>query len=114
MNANGKHTVEARAFLEWLCKPEGVAVVAKYLPNGFYPMFKGNIAIENAQSAELYALTKDKGQDVRFVWPKLMNGTPSGYNLLNEGVIAVMKGQKTPKEAADALAEGLAQWYKPE
>ena len=114
MNANGKHTAEARAFLEWLCKPEGVAVVAKYLPNGFYPMFKGNIAIENAQSAELYALTKDKGQDVRFVWPKLMNGTPSGYNLLNEGVIAVMKGQKTPKEAADALADGLAQWYKPE
>ena len=43
-----------------------------------------------------------------------MNGTPSGYNLLNEGVIAVMKGQKTPAEAADALADGLAQWYKPE
>ncbi|MEL3905973.1 MAG: extracellular solute-binding protein [Treponema sp.] len=114
MNANGKHQAEARAFLEWLCKPEGVAVVAKYLPNGFYPMFKGNIPIENAHSAELYALLQGKGQDVRFVWPKLMNGNPSGYNLLNEGVIAVMKGQKTPKEAADALADGLAQWYKPE
>lgn len=114
MNANGKHPAEARAFLEWLCKPEGVAVVAKYLPNGFYPMFQGNIPIENAQSAELYALLQGKGLDVRFVWPKLMNGTPSGYNLLNEGVIAVMKGQKTPKEAADALADGLAQWYKPE
>jgi len=25
-----------------------------------------------------------------------------------------MKGQKTPQEAADALADGLAQWYKPE
>ena len=114
MNANGKHTAEARAFLAWLCTPEGVSVVAKYLPNGFYPMFKGNIAIENAQSAELYSLLQGKGQDVRFVWPKLMNGTPSGYNLLNEGVIAVMKGQKTPAEAADALADGLAQWYKPE
>ena len=114
MNAHGKHLAEARAFLEWLCKPEGVAVVAKYLPNGFYPMFKGNIAIENQQSAELYALLQGRGQDVRFVWPKLMNGTPSGYNLLNEGVIAVMKGQKTPVEAANALADGLAQWYKPE
>lgn len=113
MNANGKHTAEARAFLAWLCTPEGVAVVAKYLPNGFYPMFKGNIAIENAQSAQLYALLQGRGQDVRFVWPKLTNGTPSGYNLLNEGVIAVMKGQKTPQQAADALAEGLAQWYKP-
>ena len=114
MNANGKHTAEARAFLAWLCTPEGVAVVAKYLPNGFYPMFQGSIAIENAQSAQLYALLQGRGQDVRFVWPKLTNGTPSGYNLLNEGVIAVMKGQKTPQEAADALADGLAQWYKPE
>ncbi len=114
MNAKGAHLEEARAFLEWLCKPEGVAVVAKYLPNGFYPMFKGDIPIENAQSAELYALVKTRGQDVRFVWPKLMNGTPSGYNLLNEGVIAVMKNQSTPKEAADALADGLSQWYKPE
>lgn len=32
-----------------------------------------------------------------------MNGTPSGYTLMNDGVIAVMKGKKTPQQAADAL-----------
>lgn len=37
----------------------------------------------------------------------------SGYTLLNDGVVAVMKGEKTPQQAANALAEGLAQWYKP-
>ena len=32
---------------------------------------------------------------------------------MNDGVIAVMKGEKTPQQAADGFAEGLAQWYKP-
>ena len=113
MNANGMHQKEARDFLSWLCTPEGVAIVAKYLPSGFYPMFNGRIPVDNPQSAEIYALLTGRGQDVRFVWPKLMNGTPSGYTLMNEGVIAVMKGEKTPQQAADALAAGLAQWYKP-
>ena len=113
MNATGKHMKEAQDFLAWICTPEGVAVVSKYLPNGFYPMFNDAVSIQSTQSAELYALLTERGQDVRFVWPKLMSGSPSGYTLMNEGVISVMKGEKTPQEAADALAEGLAQWYKP-
>ena len=113
MNANSKHTKEAWDFLSWICTPEGVAVVAKYLPNGFYPMFNNAILIENPQSVELYGLLTGRGHNVRFVWPKLMQGTPSGYTLMNEGVIAVMKGEKTPKQAADAFAKGLAQWYIP-
>jgi len=112
MNATGKHTKEAWDFLSWICTPEGVAVLAKYLPNGFYPMFNNAISIENIQSAELYRLLTGRGQDVRFVWPKLMNGSPSGYTLMNDGVIAVMKGEKTPQQAADDFAEGLSQWYK--
>lgn len=112
MNATGKHTKEAWDFLSWICTPEGVAVLAKYLPNGFYPMFNDAISIENIQSAELYRLLTGRGQDVRFVWPKLMNGSPSGYTLMNDGVIAVMKGEKTPQQAADDFAEGLSQWYK--
>jgi len=113
MNANGKHVKEAWDFLSWICTPEGVAIVAKYLPNGFYPMFKDAIPIETCRSAEIYGLLTGRGHNVRFVWPKLMNGTPSGYTLMNEGVIAVMKGEKTPQQAANDFAEGLAQWYQP-
>ena len=113
MNANGTHQKEAWDFLSWLCTAEGATVVAKYLPSGFYSMFNGSIPIESSQGAEIYALLTGRGQDVRFVWPRLMNGTPSGYTLLNDGVVAVMKGEKTPQQAANALAEGLAQWYKP-
>ena len=113
MNANGTHQKEARDFLSWLCTSEGAAVVSKYLPAGFYSMFNGALPITSSQSAEIYALLTGRGQDVRFVWPKLMNGTPSGYTLMNEGVIAVMKGEKTPQQAAAAFAKGLAKWYKP-
>lgn len=113
MNAQTKHPAEAKAFLEWLCTPEGATVAAKYLPNGFYPMINANIKIADSHSAELYGLIQGKDQDVRFVWPLLMSAEPSGYVLMNQGVIKVMKGQITAKQAADDLATGLAKWYKP-
>lgn len=113
MNAHTKYPAEAKAFLEWLCTPAGAAVAAKYLPNGFYPMINADIKIADAHSAELYGLLKGRDQDVRFCWPKIMSGDPSGYVLMNQGVIAVMKGQKTAQNAADDFANGLAKWYKP-
>ncbi|HCM26226.1 MAG TPA: sugar-binding protein, partial [Treponema sp.] len=42
-----------------------------------------------------------------------MDGDPSGYNLIMYGSIQVMKGIKTPQQAADEMAAGLAKWYKP-
>jgi raffinose/stachyose/melibiose transport system substrate-binding protein len=113
MNPKTKHPAEAQAFLEWMCTPEGATVAAKYLPNGFYPMINANIKINDAHSAELYSLIQGKMQDVRFTWPRLMNGDPSGYVLMNQGAIAVMKGQITTQQAADNFAAGLAKWYKP-
>ncbi len=113
MNAKTKYPAEAKAFLEWLCTPAGATIAAKYLPNGFYPMINANIKIEDAHSAELYALIQGKDQDIRFTWPRLMSGDPSGYVLMNQGVISVMKGQITAKAAADNFAAGLAKWYKP-
>lgn len=113
MNPATKHPAEAKAFLEWLCTPEGAGIAAKYLPNGFYPMINAALKIEDAHSAELYGLVQGKEQDVRFCWPRLMGGDPSGYVLMNQGVISVMKGQKTAQAAADEFAAGLAKWYKP-
>jgi len=113
MNAKTKYPAEAKAFLEWLCTAEGATIAAKYLPNGFYPMINANIKIVDAHSAELYALIQGKDQDVRFTWPRLMSGDPSGYVLLNQGVISAMKGQISAQKAADDFAAGLAKWYKP-
>ncbi len=113
MNSKSKYPAEAKAFLEWLCTPAGTTIAAKYLPNGFYPMINADIKIEDPHSAELYSLIRGKDQDVRFTWPRLMSGNPSGYVLMNQGVIKVMKGQASAQAVADEFAAGLAKWYKP-
>lgn len=113
MNKATKHPKEAAEFLSWICSKEGAAIAAKYLPTGFYPMIDAPIAIADAHANEMLALNKGRGLDVRLAWPRLMDGDPSGYNLIMYGSIEVMKGIKTPKQAADAMAEGLAKWYKP-
>jgi raffinose/stachyose/melibiose transport system substrate-binding protein len=32
---------------------------------------------------------------------------------MQDNAIAVLNGEETPQQAADALQEGLAQWYEP-
>lgn len=113
MNADTDHPEEAKAFLSWLCSKEGATIAARYLPTGFYPMIDTPIAISDPHANEMLELNQGRGLDVRLAWPRLMEGNPSGYNLMMYGSIEVMKGIKTPKQAADDMAAGLAQWYIP-
>lgn len=113
MNTKTKHPAETQAFLEWLCTVEGASTASKYLPLGFYPMINARITIENKQANEMLELNRGKETDARFVWPKFMAKEPSGYVLMNQGVINVLKGIQTPQQAADDLAKGVATWYKP-
>lgn len=113
MNAKTKYPEQAKEFLSWVASKEGAAVCAKYLPLGFYPMIDAPVAVADEHANEMLALNKGRGLDVRLAWPRLMAGEPSGYNLMMYGSIQVMKGLKTPKQAADELADGLAKWYKP-
>ncbi|MFI3257357.1 MAG: ABC transporter substrate-binding protein [Spirochaetales bacterium] len=112
-NTATKYPEEAKAFLAWLCTEEGASAAARLLPTGFFPMIDAPIAIENAHANEMLALTQGRLQDARFVWPRFMDAEPSGYTLMNQGVIAVMKGQKTAQQVANELAAGVAQWYQP-
>lgn len=113
MNADTDYPEEAKEFLAWLCSKEGASIAAKYLPTGFYPMIDTPISISDPHSNEMLELNQGRGLDVRLAWPRLMEGNPSGYNLMMYGSIEVMKGIKTPKQAADDMAAGLAEWYIP-
>jgi raffinose/stachyose/melibiose transport system substrate-binding protein len=50
---------------------------------------------------------------VRWAWEKLLDGAPDGYTLMQDNSIAVLNGEMTAQEAADALQAGLAQWFEP-
>jgi len=113
MNTKTKYPKEASEFLAWIASKEGATVAAKYLPTGFYPMINAPITIADPHANEMLALNKGRGLDVRLAWPRLMEGEPSGYNLIMYGSIQVMKGIKTPQQAADDMAAGLAKWFKP-
>lgn len=112
INPASKNIEAAKTFLTWLSGPDGAKAIGDNLI-GVFPMSKNAVKLSNEYANTFLAFNTGTGQDARFVWPKLMVGKPSGYELLQNNTIAVLKGEITPKQAADAFAAGLAQWYKP-
>lgn len=113
MNPKTKNPNECKLFLQWLYSNEAAAIVSNTIPTGFFPIASNAAKIADPHANAFLQMTLAHPTDVRFVWPKLMSGSPSGYNLLQDGAIAVMTGVKTPDQAADELAAGLAKWYPP-
>lgn len=112
INASSQYAEEAEIFLRWISDTEGSKIVADQLP-GFFPMLSETPALSNPQANEFLSLNRGKGLDVRWPWPHMMNGDPSGYNLIMDGSIAVLTDQMTPIQAAQFFSEGLAKWYAP-
>lgn len=112
INPKSKNIDAAKTFLTWLSGPDGAKAIGDNLI-GVFPMSKTAVSLSNPYANTFLSFNKGTGQDARFVWAKLMVGKPSGYDLLQNNTISVLKGEETPKQAADAFAAGLAQWYKP-
>ncbi|MGO8694840.1 MAG: ABC transporter substrate-binding protein [Rectinemataceae bacterium] len=113
MNSKTQHPKECKLFLEWLYSDAAAPIVSNTIPTGFFPIAKNAAKITDPHADAFLQMTLAHPTDVRFVWPKLMSGNPSAYNLMEDGTIAVMTGKETPQQAADNLQNGLAQWYGP-
>jgi raffinose/stachyose/melibiose transport system substrate-binding protein len=98
-NKAGRHTQEAREFLAWLATKEGVAIAARNMPDGFFPMINAEIGLENPHAREFLELNNGRGTDVRFLWPRFMEL----YTPMNQAVINVLAGQLTPAQAAGQM-----------
>lgn len=112
LNAASEHKEAALLFLEWLTTTESGALLGDELP-GFFPMHTDAPTLTNAHANAFLALSQERGTDVRFTWEKLMEGSPSAYDLVQDGAIGVVNGTLSPQEAADALQAGLAEWFEP-
>ncbi len=112
MNAKTEHPEEAQEFLAWVAGPEFATLLANKLP-GFFPLQNEAPTIDNAHAAAFIALNEGRGQDVRWAWEGLLDGTPDGYTLMQDNAIAVLNGDETAQEAADNLQNGLAEWFAP-
>jgi raffinose/stachyose/melibiose transport system substrate-binding protein len=116
MNPASKNQDAAKTFLQWLETTDFNDAFANNVP-GFFPMSKAATTINDPVAATFLSFNSQaKGTDIRFPWEKLMDppsGQESAYTVMDAGAIAVLKGEKTPQQAADDLQTALAQWYEP-
>ena len=112
LNAASTHKPEAREFLTWMTTPESGKLLGNEMP-GLFPMHHQAITLTDPHANAFLALNQGRGTDIRFSAEKLGDGSPDGYTLMQDGALAVLRGQQTPQQAADALQSGLAQWFEP-
>lgn len=116
MNAASKNPEAARTFLAWLETGEFAEAFGNGVP-GFFPVSKNVPTLSDPVANTFMGFNaKAKGTDIRFVWENLLaapSGQKDAYTAMNDAVIAVVKGDQTPQEAADALQTALAGWYEP-
>jgi len=112
LNAASRQQEAAKIFLSWLALPETGKRVAEVLP-GLFPMHAAKPDLNNPPAQSFLRLVQAMDNDIRFVWDKLRDGEPDGYHLLQDLSMDVLAGDKTAKQAADALQTGLAQWFAP-
>jgi raffinose/stachyose/melibiose transport system substrate-binding protein len=116
MNAATKNPEAAKVFLQWLEGAKFAEMFGNEIP-GFFPVSKNDITLKDPVANTFLGFNKTaKGTDIRFVWEKLLaapSGQQDAYTAMNNEVIAVLKGEHTPQEAADALQTALAAWYAP-
>jgi raffinose/stachyose/melibiose transport system substrate-binding protein len=98
-NTNSQHLQESKDFLAWLATREGATIASENLPLGFFPMLNFPIRLADPHANEFLALNNGKDTDARFVWPKFLEL----YAPMNQAVIQVIKGEISPRQAADAM-----------
>jgi len=63
---------------------------------------------------EAYELsTSIASENIYWVGSPFQKGSPTPYDILQEGMQAMYIGDITPEELADRLQEGVSQWYEP-
>jgi raffinose/stachyose/melibiose transport system substrate-binding protein len=103
-NAKTKYPQECKDFLAWIASREGATTASAALPLGFFPMINFPIQLADPHANEFLALNTGKETDARFVWPKFMEL----YAPMNQAVIQVIKGEITPRQAADNMETAAA------
>lgn len=109
INSATKHPEEAKTFLSWLTTKKSAELLAGNLP-GFFPMTKDQITTDNPYAnAFMDIKSKAKGADIRF-YMSGPSGAPDSTSLFIDNGIAVLKGEKTPEQAAQAVYDGISSW----
>ncbi|WP_366653506.1 ABC transporter substrate-binding protein [Fodinicurvata sp. EGI_FJ10296] len=113
LNADSPNQEAGRTFLEWVASPEFAEIYANQLP-GFFPLIDAEVEIDNPLAQEFASWRADCESTIRSTYQILSRGTPNLENETWAHTANVMNGVETPEEAAEALQQGLAEWYGPQ
>ena len=103
-NAKTKYPQECKDFLAWIASTEGATIASAALPLGFFPMINASIQLSDPHANEFLGLNAGKETDARFVWPQFMDL----YAPMDQAVIRVIKGEITPRQAANEMENAAA------
>jgi raffinose/stachyose/melibiose transport system substrate-binding protein len=112
MNAAGKHSAEARKFLEWIATPEFATLYSNALP-GFFSLSNQKIDLKDPLAQEFLNWRGNSKSTIRNSYQILSRGTPNLENELWRLSAGVINGSVTPEQAGQEAQAGLDKWYKP-
>lgn len=105
-----KHQASANKVLAFTTSKQFAELFAKYV--GELPAYGGAISIDPGVLKTMANLLAEKTYPVSlFTAYQLNRGTPSYNTLLIAATNALLKGEKTPQQAAEHIQNGLNRWH---
>ncbi len=112
VNAASEHPEAAQALLQWLSQESVVQQLASAIP-GFFPLRRMTDLPQDPAAQAFLKFTQSDQTDIRWTAEALQEGLPNGLELMGDSALGVLQGKLTPKQAADQVQRGLAQWFEP-
>ena len=113
LNASSANAESAKVFLEWVASAEFGEIYANALP-GFFSLVNADIELKDPLAQEFVSWRSQC--TAAPVYPsaqKLSRGVPNLNNEVWTSTSLVIRGEKTPEDAAKELQDGLSSWYEP-
>ena len=112
LNKDSENLDAATRYIQWTATPEFAQLFMEEVP-GFFAYTPGDYELSNSLANEMMAAASGADITIRTVWEKLSAQSPSGNTLMWEALIDMYNDDKTPREAAAHVQEGLDTWYRP-
>lgn len=112
VNKDSENLEAAKRYIEWTATPEFAQLFMEELP-GFFAYTPGDYDLSNSLANEMINAASGADITIRTVWEKLSAQSPSGNTLMWEALIDMYNDDKTPREAAAHVQQGLDTWYQP-
>lgn len=115
INADSEYKEEAKIFLDWLMGDDAQSLIVNLLPGQFPAADIPVDQIDDEVNQKWLEIGGENGENYAtgLAFDVFNGGDPTLGTLQIENITALLHGDITPEEAAEAMQEGLEKWYEP-